>query len=278
MDERFARLRFARLILWPIAAGGLVIASRFLLPRPSFGALATAVAYAFYGAIGAAALTACRRAGIPPSEVVGKAPTNPRVWLTAAILAPLILSFSAVALMLTMSLAQLVAPGWAAHQAERNSVDIVARIGTTYRIPLLMIAVVFAPMIEEFVFRGMLLKRWAATRGLWTGILGSAAVFAFLHPPTWGGAFVFGIVAGILYLWSQSLLAPILMHVLNNSFVALALTMGDRATDRQTPATFAVGASTWIVSAVMLLILGGAIAAVVRPLMRQIRERPFSTR
>jgi membrane protease YdiL (CAAX protease family) len=273
MDERFARLRFLRLVLWPILAAGIVIAARFAVPRPSFGAMATAIGYAFYGALLAAAVTACRRAGIRPDEVIGDAPNEPRVWLIAAILAPLVLTFSAVALMMTLSLAQLFAPGWAAQQAERNGVDLLTRIGSTWRAPLLLLVVVLAPVVEEFAFRGMLMKRWAATRGLWTGILGSAAVFALLHPPTWIGAFVFGVVAGILYLWSGSLLAPILRHVLNNSLVSLALAVGNRTPANTPESQLAVGSFAWIFGAVMLALLGTAIVAVVRPLVAQVRTR-----
>jgi membrane protease YdiL (CAAX protease family) len=175
---------------------------------------------------------------------------------------------------MTISLAELVVPGWAARQAEQNNADLIDRIAAAYRLPLLLAAAAIAPAVEEFAFRGLLLKKWAATRGLWTGILGSAAVFAILHPPTWVGAFVFGVVAGVLYLWSGSLLAPILLHVLNNSLVALALAVGDRSTVPRDESPFLDSPAEWTVIGFMVLLLGAAIVAVVRPLVRQIHARP----
>lgn len=273
MDERFARLRMKRLIWWPLLAVALVLALRFVLPRPSFGAVATILAYTFYGAFLAAALRACQRAAISPTEIIGETPREGRVWLITALLAPLLLTFSAVALVMTMSLAEMVVPSWAAQQAERNNADLIDRIESVYRAPLLLAAVAIAPAVEEFAFRGLLLKRWAWTRGLWTGILGSAAVFAILHPPTWIGAFVFGVVAGVLYLWSGSLLTPILLHVLNNSLVALALSVGDRSSAPAEESPFLDSAAEWTAMGLVLLVLGIAIAVVVRPLVRQIHAR-----
>jgi uncharacterized protein len=273
MDERFVRLRLKRLIWWPLLAVVLVLGLRFVLPRPSFGAIATILAYAFYGAFLGAAVRACQRAAISPFEIVGETPREGRVWLITALLAPLLLTFSAVALVMTMSLADMVVPNWAAQQAEQNNVDFIDRIDAVYRVPLLLAAVAVAPAVEEFAFRGLLLKRWAAARGLWTGILGSAAIFALLHPPTWVGAFVFGVVAGVLYLWSGSLLAPILLHVLNNSLVALALTVGDRPTPQREESPFLDSPAEWIAMGVVLLLLATTIVGVVRPLVRKIHAR-----
>jgi hypothetical protein len=152
------------------------------------------------------------------------------------------------------------------------------RLATYHRLLLAINITLVAPAIEEFVFRGMLLRRWMESRGFWTGLLGSAAVFSLLHPPIWIGSFVFGVVAGILYLWSGSLLLPILVHVLNNTFVTLTI-LADQAVRseiRKTP-TLAEFQSEWALPLVTLLIVGGSIVAVARPLVRQVRERTIGS-
>ena len=75
--------------------------------------------------------------------------------------------------------------------------------------------VILAPVIEELLFRGYLLHRWARKWGLRTAILASSVIFASLHsdPP---GAFTFAVAMCVLYLRTGSLLAPVLLHALYN--------------------------------------------------------------
>jgi membrane protease YdiL (CAAX protease family) len=77
-------------------------------------------------------------------------------------------------------------------------------------------AVLLAPIVEEIFFRGVLLNRWAAKWGLKKAILASSFVFAILHVDV-VGAFVFGAVMAVLYVKSNSLIGPIIVHVLNNA-------------------------------------------------------------
>lgn len=76
-------------------------------------------------------------------------------------------------------------------------------------------ACVLAPVLEEMLFRGIVLPRWTLKWGPISGILASSGLFAVLHlDPI--GAFVFGVAMCALYLKSQSLALPILCHALNN--------------------------------------------------------------
>lgn len=75
--------------------------------------------------------------------------------------------------------------------------------------------VVFAPMTEEFIFRGYLLHRWTKKWGLWAAIVLSSVLFGALHPDSLGAAFT-GFVFAILYLRTQSLWAAIIAHALYN--------------------------------------------------------------
>ena len=84
------------------------------------------------------------------------------------------------------------------------------------------IKVVFiAPIIGEFVFRGFLLQRFAAKWGTSIAMIAVALLFAILHVDFLGAA-VFSIVLSIVYIRTKSLLMPIAIHMLNNTFVLCA--------------------------------------------------------
>ncbi len=86
-------------------------------------------------------------------------------------------------------------------------------------------AVVFSPLIEELFFRGFLLtflKRYTST---WLALVLSAGVFAFAHAnlgaalPLW----LLGLVLGVAYEHTGSLLLPIGIHACWNFLTALSL-------------------------------------------------------
>ncbi|MEZ5536646.1 MAG: type II CAAX endopeptidase family protein [Thiolinea sp.] len=84
----------------------------------------------------------------------------------------------------------------------------------------LLLAIVFAPVVEEYLFRGYLLNRWTLRFGPLPAMLLSALIFAILHPDVLG-AFVFSIVMSLLYMKTRTLLAPIIVHAANNVFAVL---------------------------------------------------------
>ena len=83
---------------------------------------------------------------------------------------------------------------------------------------------ILAPIIEEFVFRGVLLHSWVNKWGLKKAVLISSLLFGLAHP-NFLGASVFGIGMCILYLRTQNILIPILCHSVNN-FLAWSLEAG----------------------------------------------------
>ena len=75
--------------------------------------------------------------------------------------------------------------------------------------------VILAPVTEELLFRGLLLRRWAHKYGLVTGIVLSSVLFGAVHPDPIG-AIAFGIGMCIITLRTRSLLLPMICHAANN--------------------------------------------------------------
>jgi membrane protease YdiL (CAAX protease family) len=85
---------------------------------------------------------------------------------------------------------------------------------------LLCLALGAAPVFEEYIFRGLLYPGLRRTYGVGAAILGSAALFAIVHPPA-AMLPVFGL--GLAAAWSFEktgvLLAPIIAHAAYNAAV-----------------------------------------------------------
>ncbi len=78
-------------------------------------------------------------------------------------------------------------------------------------------AVVAAPLIEEFLFRGVIYQRWAYAWGTPIGaLLATACLFSLPHGH-FVGTFTLAVVATILYAHAQNLWAPIAMHAIGNA-------------------------------------------------------------
>ena len=81
---------------------------------------------------------------------------------------------------------------------------------------------ILGPFVEEFIFRGLLLKRIAKKSNIIISIFVTNILFAIMHGDIIG-SFVFGFIASLLYLLSGNLLVPIAIHVLNNTFATLLI-------------------------------------------------------
>lgn len=84
-----------------------------------------------------------------------------------------------------------------------------------YLIATSFILSIIAPIAEEFVFRGLVLNRLMAAFGFWGGLGLSSIIFGLFHV-NFFGAFLFAVVASLLYLKTGNLLVPILLHIANN--------------------------------------------------------------
>lgn len=84
---------------------------------------------------------------------------------------------------------------------------------------LIILTCLLAPVLEEIIFRGIVLKGMV-NKGTtpWKAIIGSALFFGFFHLNPWQflGAFLLGLVLGWVYYKAKSLLFPIILHMFNN--------------------------------------------------------------
>jgi len=89
----------------------------------------------------------------------------------------------------------------------------------------ILTTIVLAPIVEEILFRGILLSRWSSKWGMRKAALISALAFAIQHVDVLG-AFLFALCMTILYLRTQTLLIPIIAHALNNTIAVVTLFWG----------------------------------------------------
>lgn len=82
----------------------------------------------------------------------------------------------------------------------------------------LIVGVLVVPIVEEILFRGMLLINLTKRYGEITGIILTSLLFVLLHfkSPDLLGTFIFAVILSILYLRYHSILLCILIHSLSN--------------------------------------------------------------
>lgn len=88
--------------------------------------------------------------------------------------------------------------------------------------------VLFAPVFEELICRGVVLGSLRSRYGVTIAWLVSSLFFGILHgqPVQVVNAFVVGLVLGYVYIATDSLWAAMILHALNNAVAYLALATG----------------------------------------------------
>jgi len=88
----------------------------------------------------------------------------------------------------------------------------------------ILMVVVAAPLVEEMVFRGIMMHAFGRHWGMWPAVLGSSLVFALSHATAWAlvPTLVLGVALGWLAWTRESLWPSIALHALYNSMVVAA--------------------------------------------------------
>ena len=163
------------------------------------------------GVMALVVITRVRGAGLTLRSLFGERMPHAAVPLLVVVVPLLLISYGAFYLVFVPL--SYDAPEWVArHIVEPTFYDA--------RTPLQLVALVLtivvgAPVVEEMLFRGVLLQRWSRRWGTRTGVIASSALFAVLHDE-WIGHFVVGVALAALFLRTRSLWVPIAAHALNN--------------------------------------------------------------
>lgn len=85
-----------------------------------------------------------------------------------------------------------------------------------------VIAIVFAPFAEEYLFRGLLFRALDREWGGWRALVGSAAFFAIYHPPlAWLPVFLLGLSTAFIFKKTGRLAVAVVVHMVYNAIVVL---------------------------------------------------------
>jgi membrane protease YdiL (CAAX protease family) len=88
------------------------------------------------------------------------------------------------------------------------------------RLSYAVVAIVFAPFAEEFLFRGLLFRALDREWGGWRAFVGSAAFFAIYHQPlAWLPVFLVGLTTAFVFKKTGRLAAAVVVHMVYNAVV-----------------------------------------------------------
>ncbi|MEM7793224.1 MAG: CPBP family intramembrane glutamic endopeptidase [Cyanobacteria bacterium P01_C01_bin.118] len=167
-----------------------------------------------FGTVCAILLVTGQRAGLRIKQLFGRVPRFPLGYGLLLITSMFIFSLSS-SLLLFYPISFL-APGFVEERLSQQLFEIETAVPAIYKGLMLFVAIVFAPLTEEFIFRGVLLQRWAVRWNLPIGIMASSVLFGILHVNNPLGLTMFGVIMALLYIRTRSLWVPIIAHALNN--------------------------------------------------------------
>ncbi len=104
--------------------------------------------------------------------------------------------------------------------------DLVKQLTDSTTLFGMVLVIALAPAIsEEIIFRGVIGRGLTKRYGVWFGVIVTSILFGLVHvhPAHALAVIPMGIYIHIAYLASGSFLAPILVHLINNSFAAVML-------------------------------------------------------
>ena len=136
--------------------------------------------------------------------------------------------------------------------------------------------VVMAPLLEEFLCRGIILESVRAKYGVVAALFLSSAFFAVLHghPALAVNAFVMGLILGFIYIETNSIFSVVLLHAMNNGAAFLLIMVGlDGATIRSV-----IGSDTlYTIVYVVALVLFAASGYMIYRLLARVKKLDKNT-
>ena len=188
-----------------------------LLPSPAEAPISVPmIEIAVWAVFTSAVLLLGRRQGLRMNFLFGQRLPAFSFFHTGLLVFSLLL-FSLGSFSVFFYLLSLIFPDYASQILERDLlIGDSSRYPQMYNSLILFLLLIYAPFVEEVIFRGILLQRWSAKWGLPWGLCTSSLLFGLLHINNPLGLTLFGLVMGLLYIRTRSLWMPILCHALNN--------------------------------------------------------------
>jgi uncharacterized protein len=132
---------------------------------------------------------------------------------------------------LTIFFTHLIAPSFAI-SAIKNEYSVYLSqtdsqaLKLVFCILLIVPIVIVAPITEEFIFRGVLLHRFAAKWGMTAAILLSSFLFGIAHWNIYAlGIGVSFIFVALLYIKTRTLIVPIVLHTMHNAIALVSISI-----------------------------------------------------
>ncbi|MCK8815886.1 CPBP family intramembrane metalloprotease [Natroniella sulfidigena] len=137
--------------------------------------------------------------------------------------------------------------------------DFVEHLNRVYANNLILVffsLVIIYPVVEEVIFRGIILRGFLTRYKPWLAITGSTFLFAVLHLNPWQGAatFVLGLFLGWIYFKTNSLLLAIIGHSINNLIVVLSTKLSEQPVSTEVELL-----PIWLIVLGFGLLLGGIV-------------------
>ncbi|HXG92856.1 MAG TPA: type II CAAX endopeptidase family protein [Blastocatellia bacterium] len=117
-------------------------------------------------------------------------------------------------------------------QTEKTPFEEILKTSANVRIAVALMAVLTAPLIEEMIYRGMLYSGLRKKLGIAPAIVIVTLLFAGVHVPQYNGAWgaltaltILSLALTVIRARTRSLLPPIWIHLVFNSFGAIGILM-----------------------------------------------------
>jgi len=163
---------------------------------------------------------------------------------TVCLVVPLVLLATPLYLLLVGQLEDLLQAAFPMNAGLQEQFRVMGEL----RLPQIVAGCVIAPIVEEMLFRGIVLRSFLHQYERRYAIIGSAIVFGFAHGNLYQfvGASCFGLVAGWLYERTRSLIPGLALHAAVNTSITFWPDGGGTG-------TAAPGIATWLLVALPAL-------------------------
>jgi membrane protease YdiL (CAAX protease family) len=141
------------------------------------------------------------------------------------------------------------------NQSLGENYQLVEKMMHSGSLPLRLITlVVIGPIVEEFIFRGILINRAVYWMPKWAAVAVSALIFGAMHGNVIQGlyAFLVGLLLGYIYIKTRNIIAAIAAHMVFNAYDLLLNALSERIAEE----TLAAVALTGMLVSLALGVIG----------------------